>query len=95
MSPINTDETLQTHILLKIAACRGEAISFQELAERIYAQDISSPDYDAVKRNLIFLHDKGFIHSEDINPKEPYFAVIKITEAGLRELEKRNLASKI
>ena len=93
MNKIDTDEILQKHILLKVATYHGEAISFQELAERIYAQDISSPDYDAVKRNLIFLHDKGFIHLEGI--KEPYFAVIKITEAGLMELKERGLASKI
>ena len=95
MNKIDTDEILQKHILLKVATYHGEAISFQELAERIYAQDISSPDYDAVKRNLIFLHDKGFIHLEGISPKEPYFAVIKIIEAGLMELKERGLASKI
>ena len=83
------DKILQKHILFQLSINRNKALSFPELIEKVYSQDIISPNPDAVKESLIFLYDKGFVLLEDINPKEPYFAMIKITETGLKEVKER------
>lgn len=82
------DEILQKHILLRLQASRGKAISISELIEKIYSQDIIPPDPDAVKKNLISLHGNGFVLLDDINPKDTSAVMIKITDAGLGELNR-------
>jgi len=89
MNQTDTDEIIQKHILLKLKDCRDEGISFSVLVKKIYARDIIPSDRNAVKENLMLLHDNGFVRLEDINPKDPDSTIVKITNAGLMELKNR------